>query len=546
MTRMTGAEALAKSLASEGVEVVFGLPGVQIMDIYDALFDTPQIRLVTVRSEFAATYMAYGYSRTTGKIGVALVVPGPGALNATSGLATAYAASTPVLLISGQVESYNVGKGRGAVHEIHDQLDVFRPVTKSCRRIESVEQIPEAVHEAMRLLRTGRPRPVELEIPWDLLSTTADLELMDPASYRRKESDPAKLREAVRLLQQADRPLIWVGGGVITSDASSQLTALAEALGAAVITTQNGKGAITEDHPLSLGVYYYSHGPAYKALPQADVILAVGTRLYLSPRAPWGFQRHQRRIHVDIDPEEVGRNWPVRVGIVADAKAALSAILSQLGTSHSSSGWPTGDLESIRRETRQWVRREAGTQVEIIQALRRELDDDAILVSGITNIGYWCHLSYPVLKPRSYVTTSYQATLGFAFPTAMGASLGNSQRQVVAVCGDGGFMYAVGELATAVQEEANLVALVFNDNAFGASLNDQQTRFQGRVIGTKLHNPDFAALAESFGARGVKLESHRQLGEALRTALRHRGPVVIEVPIPTLVPPFQVPPLGVE
>ena len=545
MATMTGAQALVRSLAREGVEVVFALPGVQIMDAFDALHDEPGIRLVTVRHEQSTTFMADGYARTTGKVGVGLVVPGPGALNATAGLGTAYATSSPVLLISGQIESYNLGKERGALHEVQDLQDVFRPITKWCSRVMSVGGIPEGVHEAMRQLITGRPRPVELEIPWDVLPDRGDAELPEAEVFPRQSPDPSKIKEAAELLANARRPLIWAGGGAIRGEASAEVMELATTLNAPVITTHQGKGVIPETSPLSLGTFYNGHGPGYRTLPQCDVILAVGSRLHLTPKVPWAFQPRQKLIHIDADPEELGRNFPTDIAIAADSRVGLRALLTELGGERASE-WSPSELAGIKDETYQEIKRMAPLQVEIIETLRHELDDDAIVVAGTTDVGYWSYLAFPVLTPMSYLTTSYFATLGFSFPTAVGAKIGNPDRQVVALCGDGGFMYGVPDLGTAVQEGANLVSIVFNNGSYGASLSDQQTRFRGREYGTRLHNPDFARMAESFGAVGVKLSGPEELGDALRDALKASAPVVIDVPMPVLDPPFQIPPRGLS
>ena len=546
MASMTGAQALVRSLVREGTEVIFGLPGVQIMTLFDALQEEPGIRLVTVRHEQSTTYMADGYARTTGKVGVGLVVPGPGALNATAGLGTAYAASSPVLLVSGQMESYNLGKKRGALHEIEDQLDVFSPITKWCARVLEVEEIPNSLHQATRYLRTGRPRPVELEIPWDVLPSSAEVELPEAEVFPRQGPDLDRIKAAAELLSNARRPLIWAGGGTMAADASQEIVELASALNAPVITTAQAKGIIPEDHPLSLGAFYYGHGASYHAMPQADVILAVGSRLHLAPDVPWAFQQHQKLIHIDADPEELGKNHAAEVEIAADARLGLRALLSELGGSAAASEWTRSEASAIKEEAYSEIRAMAPLQVEVIETLRRELEDDAIVVSGTTDVGYWSHLAFPVLKPRSYLTSSYFATLGFAFPTAIGAKIGNPDRQVVAICGDGGFMYGIPDLATAVQEGVNLVTLVFNNSSFGASLADQQKRFEGRVYGTRLHNPDFASMAESFGATGVRLSGPGELGDALRRALKSDGPVVIEVPMPVLDPPFQLSPRGIS
>ena len=516
------------------------------MDVFDALYDEPGIRMILTRHEQATTYMADGYARTTGKPGVALVVPGPGALNATAGLGTAYATSSPVLLVSGQIESYNLGRNRGALHEIGEQLDVFKHLTKWCGRSDKVNEIPGMVRNAFREMSSGRPRPVEIEIPWDVLPMTDDTDLPEPEGPGRQQPEPALIREAAQLLAGASRPLIWAGGGTRDAAVSTELLDLAEALNAPVITTPEGKGAIPENSPLSLGSFYYAHGPGHIALPQADVILAVGSRMLFTPSVPWGIQPHQKVVQIDADPEELGRNIPAAVGIAADAGLGVQALLAELGGRTQASQWNETEITAIRQQADREIREMAPLQVEIIETIRQELDDDAIMVAGTTDIGYWSHLAYPVLAPRSYLTSSYFATLGYAFPTALGAKVGNPSRQVVATTGDGGFGYASSELATAVQEGINVVTLVFNNEMLGASHHDQQQRFGGRVIGTRLHNPDFAQLAEAYGAVGVRLDSHEGLGDALRDALRANRPVVIEVPIPNLAPPFQIAPRGLE
>ena len=544
MAQMSAAQALVKSLAREGVETVFGLPGVQIMDIYDAFYEEPSIRLITTRHEQTAAYMADGYARTTGKIGVALVVPGPGLLNASAAIGTAYASSSPVLLISGQVESYNINKGRGAVHEVVNQLDVLTNITKWRSNITEPKDVPSAVHEAMRQLKTGRPRPVALEIPSDVLPMKDDIELLEPEVFAKDSPDPSLVKETVELLSLAQRPVIWAGGGINSADANIQLTQLAEAINAPVIVTAEGKGAIPENHPQYAGPFYYGHGPGQAIIPQADVILAVGSRLHFFAPVSWSFKPSQSLIHIDADPAELGRNWPETVSICADARLALQAITKEMSGRSFASKWHREEIAQHREEAYQTTKRQAPNQVEIIETLRMELDDDAIVISGISSIGYWSHLAFPVLTPRSYLNSSYFATLGYAFPTALGAKVANPRRQVVAFCGDGGFMYGLPDLATAVQEGINLVTIVFNDQALGASLMDQETRYRRRVIGTQLHTPDFAKLSQSFGAEGIKLDNAKELRNALRAALKLQRPVVIEVPIESWTPPFQLSPPG--
>lgn len=541
--RMTGGKAVVESLKREGVEFVFGVPGVQIMHIFDAFYGEPEIRLITVRHEQTTVYMADGYARVKGKPGVGLVVPGPGVQNASAALGTAYACSSPVLLISGQVESYNLGQDKGALHEINDQLDIVRPITKWCQRVMRVEDIPGAIHEAVHQMGTGRPRPTEVEIPWDVLGRTGKVTLGTVKEYPRAKPNRREVRRASDMLVSAKKPLLWAGGGVILSNASPELTELAEALGAMVATTPEGKGAISEDHPLSLGAGYYGFGAVRWATPQADVILAVGTRFTSQMRPGTALKVPQRLIHLDVDPAVIGKNFPAEVPIVADAKEGLKALLGEIRrknfTRVGEEPWPQPERMKFREKHRRWLQEKAPLQCDILANLRKELRDDAILVSGVTNIGYWSHLAYPVRRPRTYLTPSYSATLGYAFPTALGAKVAAPDKPVVCLVGDGGFMYACTELATAVRYGINLIAVIFTDNAFGSTKTDQQINFQGRVLGTELNNPDFAKLAELFGAKGMKADPER-LGNALGEALQAKRPVVIEVPIPTLIPPFQI------
>jgi acetolactate synthase-1/2/3 large subunit len=542
MAHMTGGEAVIQALRHEGVEVVFGVPGVQIMHIYDAFYGQPDIRIMTVRHEQTTAYMADGYARVSGRPGVALVVPGPGVQNASAALGTAYAASSPVLLLAGQVESFNLGRDRGALHEINDQQEVIRPVTKWCQRVTQVPAIPAAIHEAMRQMRSGRPRPTEVEIAPDVLAASAEVAFPPLETLPPSAPDWEQVQRAARLLHTASKPLIWAGGGAVLAGASRELIALAEALGAPVATTPEGKGVIPEDHRLALGVAYSGHGTSTWAAPRADVILAVGTRLTTqmqglnAPRVP------QRLIHLDVDASVIGKNYPAEVSLVTDARLGLQALLEEVRRQETPAPrWPDAELQDMRRLQAQWLHETAPDQSELIGRMQRVLPNDTVLVSGITNIAYWGHFAYRAQRPRSYLTSSYFATLGFSFPVALGAKVAAPERPVVALTGDGGFMYALPELATAVQYGLGVVVVVFVDNAFGASMNDQRTRYKGRVVGTQLHNPSFAEVARAFGARGLTVPPER-LDTALQEALTAGEPTVLEVPIPTRVPPFQVPP----
>jgi acetolactate synthase-1/2/3 large subunit len=537
MPKVTGAQALVQQLVAEGVDTIFALPGVQIMAAFDALHEyRDDIRLVHVRHEQATTYMADGYAKVTGKVGVAMAVPGPGAINAGAGLGTAYASSSPVLLISGQIDSQSLGKREGQLHEVEDQLDVFRPLTKWVHRVTRVDEIPGAVHEAFRHLKTGRPRPVELEIPPDTLAATGEAEVIAAEEYPPQVAETGDVEQAARILASAERPAIMVGGGARISVAGDEVLQLADSLQAPLMGTQNSKGVVPESSPFYVGTNYASVGPADIVLPDSDVLLAIGTRL-LFRELPDGDL--PRIIHIDIDPDEIGRNLPTELGIVADAKTASAQLLSALRESGQTRPSAAERIAKFRSDFASSMRSIAPVQARIIEDMRDILPDDAIVVSGVTNIGYWSNIFFEVRQQQTYITSGYFGTLGYAFPTALGAQVGRPDRKVVALCGDGGFMYSPQELSSALRHGINAVAVVFNNGAFGASEWDQTHRYRGNFIGTDLHNPDFVRLAESFGAVGMRTEPEG-FAELLEVALNTDAPVLLEVVVPNMMPPFQI------
>tara|TARA_B100001971_G_scaffold213721_1_gene247963 strand:- start:195 stop:1805 length:1611 start_codon:yes stop_codon:yes gene_type:complete len=534
---MNGGEALVRQLRAEGVDTVFALPGVQIMAAFDALYDArADIRMIHVRHEQATTYMADGYARVSGKPGVAMVVPGPGALNATAGLGTAYASGSPVLLISGQIPTDSLGKQQGQLHEVEDQLDVFRPITKWAHRVTRVEEIPEAVHEAFRQLTTGRPRPVELEVPPDTLANLGDADIIEPEEYPPAAVRALEIARAVQILTEAERPAIVAGGGALSSGVGAEILELARMLQAPVMTTQTSKGVIDESEPYHVGTNYVGLGPAERVLADTDVLLAVGTRLSFRQAS---VESMPRIIQIDADPDEIGRNMDVELGINADAKVALGQVVAQLRSAGVSKPSRMEQIEGYRKAFKDEVRELAPEQSSMIDTIRDRLDDDAILVSGSTTVGYWSTLGYEVRQPQTYITSGYFGTLGYAFPTALGSKVGAPDKQVVALSGDGGFMYNTQELSTAVRYGINLVTVVFNNGLYGASRWDQTHRYGERFIGTDLANPDFVKLAELFGAVGMRTNPDG-LGDALTEALAANAPVLLDVEVLNMMPPFQI------
>ncbi len=534
MAKMTGGQALMRSLYLEGVRVIFGLPGVQLYHALDALVDQPEIRFITTRHEQATTYMADGYSRAGGiGVGTALMVPGPGLLNASAGMSTAYSASSPILVVSGQIERDHIGGDRGMLHEINDQLDSIKAVTKWAHRILDPTEVPAAVHEAFHNLKTGRPRPVEIEIPPETLAEVADVELLEPEEYERPVAGPENIKRGAQLLAEAKNPLIWAGGGVISSEASEALVRVAEHLQAPVITTAEGKGAISDHHYLSLGALRLRNDPVARDPSDVDVILAVGTRM-VNPQ----WLNGQQIVQIDIDEAELGRNYENTFGILGDARGTLEGLHGAL-TAITPARANRADAVKVIRNARAETAIRVEPQDSLLGAVRAAVPDDGIVVSGMTQLGYYSRAFLPVYEPRTFLTSSYSGNLGYAYPLALGAKVAQPDKAVVALSGDGGFLFNSQEMATAVQHGINVVVVVFNDNAFGNVLRDQINRFEGRTIGSALHNPDFMKLAEAYGVRGVRAEGPDELESKLREAVSIEAPTLIEVPVQMMPSPFE-------
>jgi acetolactate synthase-1/2/3 large subunit len=527
MAEMTGGQALVESLKVEGVNTIFGLPGVQLDWAFAALWEQrDSVKVYHTRHEQATAYMADGYARTTGRAGTSLVVPGPGLLNAAAALSTANACTSPVLCVAGKNQSDVIGGERGMLHEIKHQMESIDAVTKWAGRAMTPQEVPGLVHEAFRQMFTGRPRPVEIEVSPDVLQATADVRLLEPfVPNRPGVQDSDLLDRAARALGEAQNPVIFAGGGVIASDASDELRQLAEMLQAPVVMTTNGRGALSDRH-------YLAHGPlAGSALtPEADVILAVGTRFVQPATMPWGPKEHQTVIHLDIDPTELGRNYQHQIGLEADAKQGLADLLGRVPRFNRSRPSRKEESEALRQRARATLD-SIQPQSELAHAIREELPDDGIFVSEMTQVGYWSNQGFPVYEPRTYITPGYQGTLGYGFTTAMGAKIGNPDKKVVSINGDGGFGYQLQELSTLAKFNINQVTVVFNDNAYGNVRRIQQQQFNGQTIASDLLNPDFVKLAEAFGVAGVRANGAKELRLAVREALAGDHPTLIEVPM---------------
>ncbi|MFA5884761.1 MAG: thiamine pyrophosphate-dependent enzyme [Acidimicrobiia bacterium] len=526
----TGGEITVAQLVREGVDVVFGLPGDQTMHLLDAFYDA-DVRWITTRHEQATTYMADGYARAAGRPGVACVVPGVGVYNAASGLATAYACSSPVLLLAGQVNRAGIGRNLGLLHDVHDQLDIVRPITKWATRELGPDALAPAINEAFREMRTGRPRPTHVEAPPEAFAESTTTSTLAPAPAAPTVPDPDRVADAARVLACAERPLMIGGGGVVLGDASAEFTEVAEVLQATVVSTREGKGAIDDRNPLSVGTMW--NNPRLRpVLDAADVVLAVGTRLQ-----GFGFGPGTRIVQVDADAEEIGRNTAVEVAVAGDARLTLAALRDALDGMVAPRAARGAEVVATRAGIEDQLRA-IGPAAGIVETLRDAIPDDAILVPDTATVSYMCHMHYRVYEPRTYLPSSFMGTLGFAYPTALGAKVGRPDRPVVAVVGDGGFLFTAMEMATAAQYGIATVTVVFDDGAYGNSNRDQRERFGGREVGTQLRNPDWVTLAGAFGIDAVAVPGPEQLGAAVREACAADTPVVIACPIPRLPSPF--------
>jgi len=529
----TGAEALVAALAAEGVEVIFGIPGVHSLPIYDVLYGNPSIRHIGVRHEQAAAFMADGYARSTGRVGVCLTTTGPGAANTVAALAESYSSSSPVLEVTTQIAYSMLDRDKGVLHDTRDQLGMFRAVTGWNKRVEFIEDIPGTVHEAFSRLRNGRARPIEIEIPFDLLAEEGESVIPPPAEVVRPQAAKADINAAVEALAASQAPVIWAGGGIVAAGAADVVLELAELLGAPVITTYKGKGVIPEDHPLSLGNWSTSsegRDMLQGLLDGADMTLAVGTRFSAVSTGEWSISLPQPLVHVDIDAAEIGKNYPAEVGVVADARSALEEVLRRLKERGVTAGASrVEEVAALRDAVREIVAASQSERFGVLEVLQSILPRDAILVWDMTIIAYLAARHFRSYQPRTFLHPAGFATLGYAFPAALGARVAWPERPVVAICGDGGFIMGCQELATAVEHEINLPVLVFNDGGYGVLRTVQDFQYEERRIGVDLHTPDFVTLAKAFGAGGVKVTEVEELAPALEKALGADGPTVIEV-----------------
>ena len=523
--KMSGGEAIVDALVRNGIDTAFGIPGVQLDPLFAALHDAQNsIRVLHSRHEQGAAYMALGYAQATGRVGTVIVVPGPGLLNASAAISTGYALNSQMLCVVGQIPSAMIGRGTGQLHELPDQLAIAQGLTKFAARMDSPGDAPATLAEAFRQLHTGRRRPVHVEMAMDILKAEGDVTPIDPP-------DPDRIAAAAKLLGEARNPLIFAGGGAI--DAGADLLLLAELLQAPVVMSRGALGAIDSRHPLALTP---PHG--HKLWKDADVVLGIGTRLV--PMVPgWGSDDGLKFVRLDIDADEMGRSHTPDVAIHADAALGLAALSAAVPGHNRRRADRTDEMIALKAD----VQREfdkLDPQVPILNAIRRALPEDGIFVEELTQPGYVARMAFPVYRPRTYINPGYQGTLGYAGPTAMGAKVGMPDRKVLAISGDGGFMFNVQELATAAQHGIDVVLVVFNDGAFGNVKRFQQQMFDGKEIAVELKNPDFMKLADAFGVQGFRVKSPAELERAINEGFSTPGPTLIEYPLGEVPDPWHL------
>ena len=533
MPDMKIADLVAESLIANGIDQLYCLPGIQNDGFFDSLFDrTDRITPIQTRHEQGAAYMATGAALATGRPQAFCVVPGPGFLNTTAALSTAWAVNAPVLALAGQIPLGAQGKGHGLLHEIPDQFGILERLTKSSHRITGPEDATTILRAAFRDLKSGRPRPVGLEIAVNLWGQHAagngDGLQVDPGAMPALDTDA--IDRAASLIAAARSPMIVVGGGA--QDDAEAVRQLASRIGAPVVAFRTGHGIVPDDEPLSIGMPV-----AHSLWADVDLVIGLGTRLQ-SQIMSWGQDDAMKVIHIDIDDAQIGRSAAVDVGINARLCDALPPLLTAVDSkADPNTGWLDRVADVKARRTAEYARH-LGPQLAWLGAIRDTLPPEGIFVDELTQTGYVSRFAFPTYAPRTFISTGYQGTLGYGVATALGVAHARRDVPVVAISGDGGALFTITELATAVHHRIPLTLVIFNDHAFGNVRRLQIDNYDSRLIASDLSSPNFAALATSFGAQGLTASTPDDLRGALDIAMAHDGPSVIEVPVGELPSPW--------
>ena len=539
MPKLTGGQTVIESLKAQGVDTVFGIISIHNLDLFDSLFGSQDsIQFIGGRLELGCGFMADGYTRATGKPGILFTSTGPGAADSMGAIGEAYFSGSPILEITTNVEQEFLGSGKLATHETKDQLGMFKAVTDWNASIPQVESIPDNITEAFDRFQTRRPRPIELEIPTNLLSTEADVEMLTARQPAIPQGDPNQVEKALQMLLKAKRPAILVGEEVQQLGGTQQIIELAEKLGAAVVTSDGAKGAFPEDHAQSLGQIMgrriWGENPVQDWLGTCDLVIVLGSILPQRSTTGIGLQLPKEMVHVLLDGEAIGKNYPVTVPIVANSQAVVQQWLGAIGDQDVHKGKTfQEDISAIRNNIRQSLEESWGNELRVFETVRAVTPRNTIFSLDPAVAASRATRCLEIYEPRTYMHPHGWLGLGFAFPAAVGAKVGKPDNPVVCVTGDGGFQYNFQELATCAQYGIHPVVLMFNDNAWGVLKGFQSDRFgEHRRFATDLVNPDFVKIFESYGFEGTKVNTVKELGKALENAIASGKTHLVEVQTP--------------
>jgi len=529
---MSGAQAVVSTLCAYRVDTIFGIPGVHTLPIYDALYHTPAIRHVLARHEQGAGFMAEGYARATGRPGVVCTITGPGATNVATPAASAYADSVPLLIISSTLSRATIGRKSGELHEIKDQFRMMEALVGWAREIQHVEEIPTALHDAFTAMERGRPRGAYIQIPYDVLAASAFVTIPEPTTISPLQPDQPALDQAIELLRQAERPLIIAGAGVNAAHANEALLQCAEYFAAPVLLSSKSHDVLPTDHPLVIATNDSLPTALDDFIASCDVALVVGSKLGAERTAQGRLPLPRKLIHIDIDPTEIGKNYPAQVALVADANVTLQTLLAQLQDVPRTVIERTAEIAALRTILHQHLLDFQSETFELLEGVRAALEklpQDAIVVADMTMLGYAAAQYLPVYQPRTFIHPAEFCTIGCGFPLALGAQVGVPGRPVIALCGDGGFLLNAAELATAAQENIPVIAIIFNDATFTRVKKDQQQNYEERYIATDVLAPDYVMLAQAYHVPALRVETANALCEAIQQTMQAAQPAVIEV-----------------
>jgi len=529
---MTTADAAIATLVANGIDKVYALPGLHNDHLFDAMYKVrTRLQVIHPRHEQTAGYMAVGAALSTGKPQVCAVVPGPGLLNCASALLTAEGVCAPVLALVGQIPQRDIDRNYGHLHEVRDQLGMARHFTKYAERINAPFKACAVVNAAFEEMLSDRPGPAVIECAMDVWPRAGVVPpIAGPASRRSHPIDSDAIRQAATILAAARNPMIVVGAGAL--DASREVEAVADLLEAPVLSYRRGRGVISTDHRLAINLPI-----GHRLWSKTDVVLAIGTRLFIQEQQ-WGVDRDLKVVRIDADPEAGERFAKPAVNLVGDAAIYLRGVISALPDRRARYRDEVND--ELQRQRRwfaeQWQRLEP--QASFVRALRRALPENGIFVDEVTQVGFASRLAFPVYRPRTFLSPGYQDSLGWGYGTALGAKAANPDTPVLSIAGDGGFLYQLGELATAVHHKLAVVVVVFDNDMYGNVKLIQEQRFGQRIIGAELSNPDFVTLAEAFGIAAFRAETAAELERAVQDALALNAPALVHVPCGPMPSPW--------